>query len=77
MTTGVEMSNKDKSNMIYEQVGNFTKLKLTEMIIDKYKGKGLDNINSIEQMVDDILKILSLCGMKYHQELKEKFGQNE
>ena len=64
------MSDNDK---LYESVGNYTKYKLVSMIIDKYKDKKMDNLNQIEQLADDVLNVLSVCGLKYYQELKGEF----
>ena len=58
---------------LYESVGNYTKYKLVEMLIDKYKDKKMDNLNQIEQLADDVMNVLSVCGLKYYQELKGKF----
>ena len=58
---------------LYESVGNYTKYKLVSMIIDKYKDKKIDNLNQIEQLADDVMNVLSVCGMKYYQQLKGKF----
>ena len=33
----------------------------------------MNDMNSVEDLADDVLKILSICGMKYHGELKDKF----
>ena len=46
------------------------------MLIEKYKDKKIDNLNQIEQMSDDILKVLSMCGLKYYSELKGEFNEN-
>ncbi len=35
----------------------------------------MDDMNSIEDLVDDILKIISICGMKYYSELKGAFDE--
>ena len=43
------------------------------MIIDKYKDKKMDNLNQIEQLADDVMNVLSVCGLKYYQELKGEF----
>ena len=64
------MSDNDK---LYESVGNYTKFKLVEMMINKYKDKKMDNLNQIEQLADDVMNVLSVCGLKYYQELKGKF----
>ena len=58
---------------LYESVGNYTKYKLVEMLIEKYKDKKMDNLNQIEQVADDVMSVLSVCGLKYYQELKGKF----
>ena len=64
---------------IYEDVHNYTKYKLLEMLIKRLNdGRlNLDNLNSIEHVADDVLKVLAICGMKYHQELKSKFDKGE
>ena len=62
--------NNDK---LYESVGNYTKYKLVEMLIEKYKDKNMDNLNQIEQLADDVMNTLSICGLKYYQELKGEF----
>ena len=58
---------------LYESVGNYTKYKLVSMLIDKYKDKKMDNMNQIEQLADDVMNVLSVCGLRYYQELKGKF----
>ena len=67
------MSNDN--DRLYESVGNYTKFKLVEMLINKYKGKSLDNLNAMEQVADDVCNVLSVCGLKYYQELKGKFDE--
>tara|TARA_Y100000593_G_C4069258_1_gene218310 strand:- start:316 stop:522 length:207 start_codon:yes stop_codon:yes gene_type:complete len=62
---------------VYEDVHNYTKYKLVEMLINKYNMNKLklDNLNSIEDLADNILKTLAICGMKYHNELKDEFNK--
>ena len=57
---------------IYEEVGNYTKFKLVEMLIEKHKDKSLNNLNAIEDLADDILQILSICGLKFYGHMKNK-----
>ena len=66
-------------DQIYESVHNYTKYKLVEMLIERMNnGKlNLDNLNAIEDVADDVLKVLAICGLKYHNELKEKFNKWE
>jgi len=45
------------------------------MLIEKYIDSKLDNLNQIEKLSDDVLKVLSMCGMKYYSELKNKFDK--
>ena len=63
-------------NKLYEDVHNYTKYKLIEMMIDRFNnGKTkLDDLNSIEYLADDVLKVLAVCGLKYYKELNEDFN---
>jgi len=62
---------------IYEDVHNYTKYKLVEMLIDRmHDGKlELDNLNAIEDLSDDILMTLAIAGLKFHNELKGNFDK--
>ena len=60
---------------LYESVGNYTKYKLVEMLIDKHLDKKLKSMNAIEQLADDVINTLSVCGLKYYQELKQEFDE--
>mgnify|MGYP003667920193 CR=1 FL=1 len=66
----------EENEGLYEQVGNYTKFKLIEMLIKKYQDKSLDNFNAIEQLADDITQVLSATGLKFYSELQEEF-ENE
>ena len=57
---------------LYEDIHNYTKYKLTEMLIEKYKDSKLDNLNVIEQLSDDVLDTLSLCGLKFYSKGMKK-----
>ena len=65
-----------ENKKIFKDVNNYTKYKLVQMLINKYKDTKLDNINLIEQMSEDILKVLAIAGMKYYNELKGEFDEN-
>ena len=67
---------KKENSKLYNSVHNYTKFKLVEMLIDKYKDKNIDNLNQIEALADDIINVLSKCGLKYYNELKEGFNEN-
>ena len=61
---------------IYESVGNYTKFKLIEMLIEKYPDTFKD-FKNLEKLADDICNVLSICGLKYYSELKNKFNKGE
>ena len=62
---------------MYEDVHNYTKYKLVEMLINRFQEDKikLDNLNSIEDLADDVLKVLSIAGLKFHNELKGNFDK--
>ena len=60
---------------LFNDVNNYTKYKLIDMLISKHK-KSFNNLNKIEEVADDILNVLSKCGLKYYNELKEGFDEN-
>ena len=64
---------------IFKDVHNYTKYKLVEMLIERMNdGKlNLDNLNAIEDVADDVLKVLSIAGLKYYSELKNKFDKGD
>ena len=57
------MSSKGK---LFEEIHNYTKYKLVEMLIEKHKDSKLDNLNAIEQLSDNVLDTLALCGLKFY-----------
>tara|TARA_B100000519_G_C14107922_1_gene374317 strand:+ start:229 stop:444 length:216 start_codon:yes stop_codon:yes gene_type:complete len=67
---------KKENNQLYKSVHNYTKFKLVEMLIDKYKDKNMDNLNQIEQLADDVLTVLAISGLKHYNELKGEFDEN-
>ena len=62
-----------ENKKVFKDVNNYTKYKLVQMLIEKYKDKKIDNINLIEKMAEDILKVLAVAGMKYYSELRREF----
>jgi hypothetical protein len=67
----------NKEDRIYEDVHNYTKYKLVEMLIDRFQEDKikLDNLNSIEDLADDVLKTLAIAGLKFHNELRGNFDK--
>tara|TARA_Y100001937_G_scaffold29587_1_gene42614 strand:- start:454 stop:654 length:201 start_codon:yes stop_codon:yes gene_type:complete len=60
---------------LYESVHNYTKFKLVEMLINRMNdGKTkLDDMNSIEDLADEVLETFAFAGMKFYSELKQEF----
>ena len=65
-----------ENKKIFKDVNNYTKYKLVQMLINKYKDTKLDNMNLIEKMAEDILKVLAVAGMEYYNELRGEFDEN-
>ena len=66
-----------EDNKLYESVHNYTKFKLVEMLIHRLNDgrTKIDDLNSIEDLADDVLKVLAISGMKYYQELRGEFDE--
>ena len=58
---------------LYNDVHNYTKFKLVEMLVEKHKGK-FKNLNQIEELADEILQVLSIAGLKHYNDLREEFN---
>ena len=54
---------------ILEEIHNYTKYKLVEMLIEKHKDR-FEHLDTIEEVSEDILNILTLCGLKFYNEGK-------
>ena len=65
------------NDKLYESVHNYTKFKLVEMLINRLNDgrTKVDDMNSIEELADDVLKVLAIAGMKYYSELKGTFDE--
>ena len=68
-----------EDKQLYESVHNYTKFKLVEMLINRLNDgrTKMDDMNSIEDLADDVLKVISIAGMKYYSELKHEFDKEE
>ena len=66
-----------EDKQLYESVHNYTKFKLVEMLINRLNDgrTKMDDLNSIEDLADDILKVLAISGMKFYSELKGEFNK--
>ena len=63
----------DEREIIYERVGNYTKYKLVEMLIEKNNEK-FKNLNQVEELADEILQVLSIAGLKHYNDLRGEFN---
>ena len=63
------------NDKLYESVHNYTKFKLVEMLINRLNDgrTKVDDLNSIEDLADEVLQTLAISGMKFYQELREEF----
>ena len=64
-----------EDNKLYDDVHNYTKFKLVEMLINRLNDgrTKVDDMNSIEDLADEVLQTLAIAGMKFYSELKGDF----
>ena len=62
---------------LYKDVHNYTKFKLVEMLINRLNDgrTKMDDMNSIENLADDVIRVLTIAGLKFHQELRGEFDK--
>ena len=56
----------------FEEVNKYTKYKLVERITKNYQYERLDSIDKIEELAEDVMTVLSLCGLKFYGELHKR-----
>ena len=66
----------NKREKLYEDIHNYTRFKLVEMLIEKHKDSKLDNLNAIEQLSDDVLDVIAISGFKFYNVLNNEFNKN-
>ena len=66
-----------EDKQLYDSVHNYTKFKLVEMLIHRLNDgrTKIDDMNSIEDLADEVLQTLAISGMKFHQELRGEFDR--
>ena len=64
-----------EDKQLYDSVHNYTKFKLVEMLIHRLNDgrTKIDDMNSIENLADEVLQTLAIAGLRFHQELREEF----
>tara|TARA_Y100001963_G_C6502362_1_gene318433 strand:- start:182 stop:367 length:186 start_codon:yes stop_codon:yes gene_type:complete len=60
----MKFSSEEEERKYLERLHNLTKFKLVEMLIDKYKGKKIQNLNVMEELAEDVLDVLNKVGNK-------------
>ena len=62
---------------VFKDVHNYTKFKLVEMLINRLNDgrTKVDDMNSIKDLADDVLRVIAIAGMKYYQELRGEFDE--
>ena len=56
----------------FEEVNNYTKYKLVERITKNHKNKTLDSLDKVEELAEDVMTVLSICGLKFYGELHNR-----
>ena len=66
-----------EDKQLFESVHNYTKFKLVEMLINRLNDgrTKMDDMNSIENLADDVIRVLTIAGLKFHQELRGEFDE--
>ena len=64
-----------EDKQLFDSVHNYTKFKLVEMLINRLNDgrTKVDDMNSIEDLADEVLQTLAISGMKFYQELRGEF----
>ena len=61
----MKFSSEEEERKYLERLHQLTKFKIVGMLIDKYNGKKLQNLNSMEELAEDVLKVLDDVGNNY------------
>jgi len=55
-----------------EKIHRYTKYKVTEALITKHQeGNTLSSLKEVEDVTEDILRVLAICGMKFYRRGKK------
>ena len=61
----------------YERLHNYTKYKLVEMLINKYKDKKLQSLNAMDELAEDVLEVLDDVGNNYVEDRQYRVIERE
>ena len=55
-----------------EKIHNYTKYKVTEALIKRHQeGNTLSSLKEVEDVAEDILGVLAICGLKFYRRGKK------
>ena len=55
-----------------EKIHNYTKYKVTEALINKHNdGNTLSSLKEVEDVAEDVLQVLAICGLKFYRHGKK------
>ena len=60
----MKFNSEEEERKYLERLHQYTKYKLVEMLIDKYKDKKIQNLNVMEELAEDVLEVLNKVGNK-------------
>ena len=60
----MKFSSEEEERKYLERLHKYTKYKLVQMFIDKYKDKKIQNLNVMEELAEDVLSVLDKIGNK-------------
>ena len=56
-----------------EKIHNYTKFKVTEALINKHnEGNTLSSLKEVEDVTEEVLKVLAICGLKFYRRGNKK-----
>tara|TARA_Y100001963_G_scaffold156340_1_gene249666 strand:- start:184 stop:375 length:192 start_codon:yes stop_codon:yes gene_type:complete len=61
----MKFNSEEEERKYLERLHNYTKFKLVEMLIDKYKDKKIQNLNVMEELAESVLEVLDDVGNNY------------
>ena len=65
----------EATDAFYDNVNKYTKYKVVEMLMKKHLNR-FEDLDTVEEVADDVLRILSICGLKFYGDLKRGKSAN-
>ena len=61
----MKFNSEEEERKYLERLHQYTKYKLVEMLINKYKDKKLQSLNAMDELAEDVLEVLDDVGNNY------------